>query len=339
MKTTFFVFALASTLVISCGNGSTSHDYSSPTEEKNAGASSQNDATESEAPAAPAYEESTVMDVSKERDMDIGQRNGNVNNLVVSSLAAAEYTNDTLRKFIKTGNMSFQVAQLEKATYHIEDIIFRNGGFITSTELHSDITSTERVRVSEDSVLEITRFTLRNDMQFRVPAKQLDSTLRQIGRFAKYLDYRNIYAEDVSIDLYAEYLKRIREKKHNERLGKAVSEKGNKLESITDAEQALLQSDERKDESTIATMKKMDAISYATFTIHFYENDRVTEHVVPYETSPKKYEPGFWSKMGDSFSKGWNMFLEFLVALTEGWFIILLLAILGTWVYRKFFRA
>lgn len=347
MKTSIFVLVFTSALIFSCSSDSSQRDFIKQSEEKEAsGSAVQEESTESEsAPTSTTYQVS-AQDAAIGNELDLGQRNKmthsnasrNMSQTVISSLAAMEYTGDTLRKFIKTGSMSFEVPQLEKATYHIEDIIFRNGGFITSTELHSDITSTESVRITEDSVLEITEFTLRNDIEFRVPAANLDSTLRQIGRYAKYIDYRNIYAQDVSIELFEEYLKRIREKKHSDRLGKAVSEKGKNLGSVTEAEEALLQSDERKDQSIIETLRKKDAIAFATFTIHFYEKDRSMEKMLAYEKMPEKYEPGFWNKMGKSFAKGWSMLLNFIVALTEGWFVILVLLLAGTWVFRKFFR-
>lgn len=75
---------------------------------------------------------------------------------------------------------------------------FRHGGFVTFTNLTGAINIDSSRAVSVDSSLETTYFTVANSIIIRVPNTELDTTLKEISKNVKYLDYRIIKAEDVT---------------------------------------------------------------------------------------------------------------------------------------------
>jgi len=137
---------------------------------------------------------------SKER-MESATVADTTTNIFISSSAAVEKNQDTTRKFIRTADLKFKVKNVIKSTYDIENITNRQGGFVTYTNLTSDIDRVFITTVSADSSLESTYYTVTNTVTLRVPNTKLDTTLREIARNIDYLDYRVIKAEDVALQV------------------------------------------------------------------------------------------------------------------------------------------
>ncbi len=117
------------------------------------------------------------------------------NGFVPSS--AARTDKDKGRKFIRTATMKFRVNNVIKSTYKIEEITAGFDGFVTYTNLASEMDNQTIVPISADSSLETIFFTVSNTFTLRVPNTNLDSTLRTFARLIDYLDYRTIEASDV----------------------------------------------------------------------------------------------------------------------------------------------
>ena len=99
-----------------------------------------------------------------------------ISNTFISSSAAVENGKDSTRRFIRTAELKFKVKSVIKSTYDIEDITNRQGGFVTYTNLTSDINNVTTIAVSADSTLETTYYTVTNSIKIRVPNTKLDTT-------------------------------------------------------------------------------------------------------------------------------------------------------------------
>ena len=108
----------------------------------------------------------------------------------VSSSAAVVGKKEDGRKFVRTAELKFKAKSVVKATYDIEDIVNRLGGFVTYTNLSSTIDNTSSTQVSEDSTLETTYYTVNNTMTIRVANNKLDTTLKEIAKNIDYLDFK-----------------------------------------------------------------------------------------------------------------------------------------------------
>ncbi len=260
-----------------------------------------------------------------------------VSERLFSSAAVAFNVNDSLRPFIISADLRFRVANVEKSTYAIEDVVIANKGYVESTFLRSTVQSSRTIPISRDSTLEQVDYVLENRMTLRVPSKHLDRVLRKIGAESEFFDHRNLTAENITFDLVDKELERKRLAKYHSRLSKAIDDKGRKLESIESAEEALLRADERNDRNTVEKLRMLDKVEYSTLEVFIYQNESVFTKVAANRKNIAQYEPSFWSKLGDSFIEGWEIVQDFILVLARAWFL-LLIAGFALWFLLKKYR-
>jgi len=251
-----------------------------------------------------------------------------------SSTSAAENTKDTEHKFIRTANVRFKVKNVETATYKIEDITSRHGGFVTFTHLNSSIDNVSTTAISADSSLETTNFTVTNTITLRVPNTKMDTTLKDIALLIDYLDYRIIKADDVSLQIQSNNLARKRGAKNAERLARAIDNRGRKLTEIVDAEASLSEKDAQADDALLTNLNLDDQIKFSTIQLAVYQRQAIKSDLISNDKNIDAYEPGFGSKVLNSLKYGLDMLLAVFVALIKMW-VLFLLAIIGWLAYKK----
>jgi len=244
----------------------------------------------------------------------------------VSSSAAVEKNKDSTRKFIRTADLKFKVKNVIKSTYAIEDIVNRQEGFVTYTNLVSSINHVSTTNISADSSLETTYYSVTNTMILRVPNTRLDTTLKAIALNIDFLDYRVIQAEDVALQILSNNLTQKRSAKNEERLENAIDNRGKKLNETTVAEEILLSKQEQADNAKIANLSLNDQIKFSTINLSFYQRQTVKRELISNEKNIAAYEPGFGSKMLDALKNGWAI-LEYIVLVFANLWTVLLVAV------------
>ncbi len=251
----------------------------------------------------------------------------------ISSRAAVQGT-DTARRFIRTADLRFRVKDVVQATLGIEDIVGAHAGWITRTELRSHSRGQNIIPVSEDSLLEVTRYELVNTITLRVPNTELDSTLRQIGRWVDLFDHRTILADDIRLRMMANAMAVRRAKAHSMRVAEAIDDQGRKLKETLAAEEALQASDERRDQGLLNNMELADRVAYSTVTIDIHQRPLVRREMIANERSIDGYRPSLWSRLGDALLDGWRLLELLITGLIAIWPVLLLLG--GSlWLLRR----
>ena len=258
-----------------------------------------------------------------------------ISNAFISSSAAVENGKDSTRRFIRTAELKFKVKSVIKSTYDIEDITNRQGGFVTYTNLTSDINNVTNIAVSADSTLETTYYTVTNSIKIRVPNTKLDTTLKEISGNIDYLDYRIIKAEDVALQILSNNLIQKRSAKNQERLANAIDKKGKKLNETTNAEELLLDKQEQSDNAKISNLSLTDQIRFSTINISIYQRQTFKRELILNDKNVDAYDPSFGSKVLESLKFGWDILETFLVFLTRLWGLFLF-AILVYIIYKKY---
>lgn len=253
--------------------------------------------------------------------------NSNVESSISSSAAVVDPKSN--RKFVRTADLKFRVKNVTKVTYQIEDIVNRMNGFVTNTQLSSSIDYTNSQQISADSTLESTFYTVNNSMTIRVPNVKLDTTLKQIAKLIDYLDYRNISADDVSLQILSNNLTQKRTAQQEERMRKAIDERGKKLNETMNAEENVYDHQQRADEALIQNLSLKDQIQYSTINLSLYQKQDVMREFVANPKNIAAYEPSFAFKLWDSVSYGFEMLEAFILLLVKIWWII----IIGVLVY------
>ncbi len=258
--------------------------------------------------------------------------NAEIADSTLSSSAAVEDVHSN-RKFVRTADLKFKVKDVKTATYAIEDVVAKNNGFVTHTNLSSTISFMNTIPLSEDSSKEVTHYNVENSIEIRVPNSRLDDALKQMNGLVEFLDYRNINADDVTLKLLVNRLTQKRITTHEHRLDNADHVKA-KLKERVDAENSLLNAEEQKDQALVANLNIQDQVDFSTIKIYLYQRSSVKEELVANEKIIEPYEPGFFEKAGDSLKVGLNTLEIIVLLLVRIWWLILLA--LGVYIgYKK----
>jgi len=245
-------------------------------------------------------------------------------NAYISSLAAVEDGKDSTRKFIRTAEMKFRVKSVISSTYNIEAIAARRGGFVTYTSLNTSVDNVTTTAVSADSLLETTYFTVSNTITLRVPNTLLDTTLKEIAAGIDFLDYRIIKADDVALMMLSNTLAQKRAAKAEERLTKAIDEKGRKLNETTQAEDLLLSRQDRADQAKISNLSLADQVNFSTINLSIYQRQSVKRELLASNKDITAYEPGFGRKLVESLKTGWKVLEAIVLFVANLWAVFLL---------------
>lgn len=254
----------------------------------------------------------------------------------VSSSAAVEPKNST-QKFIRTADIKFKVKNVVKSTYAIENAVAKFGGFVTYTNLQSNIHDQIKTKISQDSTLETTKFSVENNITIRVPNTQLDTVIKSIARQIDFLDFRVIKADDVSLKLLANQLSQKRSSTNEKRVEKAIDTKGKKINDIMEAENALASQKEANDSKTIENLSIQDQVNFSTITLQLYQNETIKQEITAGEKDSAYYKPNLGIQIIDSLKTGWYILQSILVFLLNLWPFILI-SLGGFFLYKKYGR-
>ena len=236
-----------------------------------------------------------------------------------------KFKTDSNRAFVRTANLAFKVKDVKLATFDIEQIVTNHNGYLTSSDLISDINYKNSIRVSQDSMLDITNYNVHSDIVMRIPNIELDKTLTEIANLIDYLDYRKIKADDVTKEFLTAKLYEHRFTNHRSRLEKMIDEKGKKLNQIEEAENDLFIKQELADNSKLHTMELVHDVSYSTVSIKIYQKETTKKEAYAYTFPSEPYQPNFGSKFLMSLSDGASIFGEIILFFVKLWPIALVL--------------
>jgi hypothetical protein len=170
------------------------------------------------------------------------------------SSSAATVNKNSNRKFIRTVEVKFKVKNVAKSTYAIEDATSKFGGFVTYTNLTSNIFDENRTKISPDSTLVTAKYKVQNNITIRVPNTKLDTVIKTIAKQIHFLDYRIIKADDVSLQMLSNQMAQRRGISSEKRLENAIDNEGKKLKEIANAEENLNNKKEQNDAAKIENL-------------------------------------------------------------------------------------
>lgn len=255
---------------------------------------------------------------------------------VISSSAAVENKNSN-RKFVRTADVKFKVKNVAKSTYAIEDATTKFGGFVTYTNLQSNIHSEDRTKVSQDSTLVTTKYKVDNNITIRVPNTKMDTVIKTIAKQIHFLDYRIIKADDVSLQMLSNELAQKRSISSEKRLANAIDSKGKKLNQVVKAEETLDAKKEQNDASKLQNLSLQDQVDFSTLTLNIYQDESIKQEMITNEKSINAYRPNIGLQIWDSVKTGWFM-LENIVSFIVVLWPFALIGFLGFLGYKKFLK-
>lgn len=244
---------------------------------------------------------------------------------VATSNAAVVGKADSTHTFIRTADIKFKVKDVKQSTFDIEDLVAKHNGYITYTNLSSNISYQNKVQISEDSCKERTYYVVDNSVTMRIPNTELDAVLRGLAPFMDFLDHRTIKADDIKYTLLSTQLAEKRYKNYKQRYTKAIDTKGKKLKETVIAEETLATSEQIADNKTIESLELMDQVNYSTVTLYIYQPQTIKEALVANEKTIAPYVPSFGERLGGAFKDGWFVFEQIILFFVNIWGVLVLM--------------
>jgi hypothetical protein len=201
-------------------------------------------------------------------------------------------------KLIKTADYKFKVHNVKKVTEAIENGVKKFPAHISNSNL-----------AYEGSRLE-------NTLVIRVQNEFFTELLNEIDKHATYVHYRNVRTQDVTKE-FVDLESRLKTKREvEERYKEILRKKAGTIEELLAAERQIGELQEEI-EATISRINLLkDQVSYSTINLTYYET--VSDQMVAEE------EDSVWTKFGEAFSSGGKGALQFLIAITNVWPVIIL---------------
>ena len=244
--------------------------------------------------------------------------------------SAATYT-DVQRKFIRTAQARFRVKDVYQSALAIEDAVAAQGGFVVKNDIAAEIGDTRRRSLGNGQLVELAEYTVHGDLTVRVPSDKTQAFLRSIIGQMEFLDKRNFAANDAQFALLREQLAYQRNEEAQQELGDA-NEEGGKLGQKAAVISARTDARSGRDEALIAQKEFEDRVAFSTLDLSLYQLPKLRRtEMADMEAAVRENSPGFFTRLGNSLSAGWNGVLEFFLQVVKLWplWVVLALVIVG----------
>jgi len=232
------------------------------------------------------------------------------------------------KQFIKTADVNMEVKDVYEATIAIEKSVQELGGFVTRSNMHSNVLSEETYNTSNEDAVLVKKYQTENTMQLRVPTEKLGALLTFINDKKLFLNSRLINAEDVTANIQYAKLEGERIKKNEQNISQLKANK----------DKVTLDNDNMQDGNLqqLANMNVTDNLKYSTVDVYLKEPKlRVAEIAVTNSTNvDNKYKFNFLYTAKNAFVEGYYLIQRILVLLISVW-PLLIIAATGLYFFRK----
>lgn len=238
--------------------------------------------------------------------------------VVSDSISSAASMKVKDKQFIKTADVNMEVKDVYETTISIEKSVQELGGFVTQSNLQSNVISEETYNTSDENAVLVKKYQTENRMQLRVPTERLAELLTLINDKKLFLNSRQINAEDVTSSIkYAQL-----ESKRIEKNSKNISE----LKSNKDKVELDNQNMAEGNQQQLANMDVTDNLKYSTVDVYIKEPKiRVAEIAITNTNSiDDKYKFDFLYSAKSAFVEGYYLIQKIVVGLITIWPILLI---------------
>lgn len=248
---------------------------------------------------------------------------------VTDSISSVATMNVKDKQFIKTADVNMEVKDVYEATISIEKSVQELGGFVTNSNLQSNVISEDTYNTSDTEAMLIKKYQTENTMQVRVPTVKLGEFLSFINDKKLFLNSRHIRAEDITSSI-----------KYAELEGKRIKKTGENISQLKTNKDKVTMSDENMSEDNLQQLANMDVtdnLKYSTVDIYIKEPKlRIAEIAITNTSNiDNKYQFSFIYSVKNAFVEGFYMIQRIIVGLITIWPIILILGTIWYFVRKR----
>ncbi len=248
--------------------------------------------------------------------------------VISDSVSSAATMNVKDKHFIKTADVNMEVKDVYDATISIEKSVQQLGGFVTKSNLQSNVVSEDTYNTSNENATLVKKFQTENTMQVRVPTDKLGELLTLINDKKLFLNSRIINAEDVTASIKYAELEAQRNKKTDNNIAQMKVNK----------DKVSMSNDNMKEgnQQQLETMNTADQLKYSTVDIYIKEPKlRIAEIAITNTKSiDDKYRFEFLYSAKSAFVEGYYLIQRIIVGLIAIW-PLLLIGGVGLFFYKK----
>lgn len=233
----------------------------------------------------------------------------------ISSVATLEVKD---KQFIKSAQVNMEVEEVYNATIFIEKTIKDLNGFVTSSELNSQIISEKTFTISDEKAMIVREFQTENNMQVRIPTEKLGEFLTLINNKKTFLNSRVISAEDVTANIKLAEL----EAKRNTKTGANIS----KLKTDKDKVNMSDDNESENNYQKVAGFEMTDQLKYSNVQIFLKEPQiRVAQIAVTNtQNINDQYQYNFFYDAKNALTDGFYLIQNIVVGLFKIWPLLII---------------
>ena len=233
----------------------------------------------------------------------------------ISSVATLEVKD---KQFIKSAQVNMEVEDVYNSTIFIEKSLINLKGFITSSELNSQIMSEQTFAISDEKAMMVRKFQTENNMQARIPTEKLGEFLQIINDKKVFLNSRVINAEDVTANIKLAEL----EAKRNSTTGANIS----KLKTDKDKVNMSDDNESENNYQKVAGFEMTDQLKYSTVQIFLKEPQvRVAQIAVANtQNLDDQYKNNFFYEAKNAVVNGFYLIQKIFLGLITIWPLLII---------------
>jgi len=238
---------------------------------------------------------------------------------ITDSISSAASTQIKDKQFIKTADVNMEVKDVYEATVSIEKSVQELGGFVTHSNLTSNVVSENTYNTSGEEAMLIKKYQTENTMQVRVPAEKLGEFLALVNDKKLFLNSRIIHAEDVTFDI-----------KYAEMEGTRIKKTGDNISKLKATKDKVELDDQNMSEGNLQKLANMNTgndLKYSTIDLYIKEPQlRIAEIAVTNTTNiDNKYKFNFIYDVKNAFVEGFYLIQRIMVGLITVWPLLLIM--------------
>lgn len=256
-------------------------------------------------------------------------------NTVTSSTVGntTHYTADgKKRQLLKTAQASVEVKDVYKAAMIIEDMTANLGGFVTQNTIENQRTDGYRERTSENTVTIVQEYRPQGSLTVRIPQDKVQTFLRGLVQHIEFIQGRHFDAKDVLLDV----IKQQQLARVNAAAARSVGSAAQKGDELGDKVNAIDSKVNYQRSKILADIEKADLadrVAFSTINLQLTQPPLIRKKTEQsFEAVVDQVKPSLWYRIQESFYRGWDAFLSFIVGLVSLWpFFIFFTLLYALW--------
>ena len=221
-------------------------------------------------------------------------------------------TNTADRKIIWTGDMEFQVKNVDKSTKKILDIVKQYGGFVSGMDMGSD------------------HYNVSNNITIRIESVKFQDLINSIKGESLFMRSLTVRSNDVTEE-FIDIESRLKTKKEvRDRYIAILTNRTGKISEVLEAEEAIRKITEEIEAQEGRLRYLRDKVRFSTLNVVIYQEVEFTDE-------PTVYIKPYGEKALEALSNGWSIITGLALILLNIWPFVLAIAVMVVW-KRKWFN-